>query len=291
VFDVYDVIHRKMQTCSKPIFAVMPSISTAGREVKEYRDKGHIVFYDEVVLGEAITKISNTPSPAEISSYEGKGMTKEVERILSGSLKGYLEEEKIQELLDLASIPRVRTLTASTIEELKVNMNEISYPLAMKVIGPLHKSDVGGVILNIDNNDQLESAFDKMRKIEGFEGVLVQPMVEGMELFLGATYEENFGHMIYCGLGGIFVEAIKDVKSGLVPLNFDEAMSMINSLKSVRILEGIRGQQGIDKGSFADIIVKLSELLRAAPMIKEMDLNPLIGKGYDIVAVDARIRI
>lgn len=291
VFDVYEVIHRKMQTCTKPVFAVMPSISTAGREVKAYRDKGHIVFFDEVVLGEAITKIFNTPRPAEISSYEGKEMAKEVGQILAGSEEGYLAEEKIHELLDLAGIPRVKTLTFYAFEKLKARVHEISYPLVMKIIGPLHKSDVGGVVLNINDEDQLRSAFEKMQRIEGFEGVLVQPMIEGRELFLGVTYEENFGHMIYCGLGGIFVEAIKDVKSGLVPLNFDEALNMINSLKSVKILEGIRGQQGIDKASFAEIIVKLSELLRAAPIIKEMDLNPLIGKGYDILAVDARIRI
>ena len=127
--------------------------------------------------------------------------------------------------------------------------------------------------------------------IEGSEGVLLQPMIKGMELFLGAAYEENFGPMIYCGLGGIFVEAIKDVASGLVPLHKEEALTMIRSLRSVKILEGIRGKEGVDIDLFAEIIVRLSNLLEASPMIKEMDLNPLMGTKSAIIAVDARIRI
>jgi len=108
---------------------------------------------------------------------------------------------------------------------------------------------------------------------------------------VGAKYEPKFGHLVLCGLGGIFIEVLKDVSAGLSPLCNDEAISMIRSLKSYKIIQGVRGQAGIDEQKFADILLHLSALLQAAPEIKELDLNPLLGRGEMIVAVDARIRI
>lgn len=291
VFDVYNVIDKKMKTCKKPIFPVMPSITTAGKEIEVFRNKGNIVFNDEVELGKAISKIAQTPEPADQLVEKERSKRERVDEILSDAEPGYLEEENIHELLDLFKIPFVKTITVNSLSKLRSRSAEIYFPIVMKVIGPVHKSDVGGVILNINNEKEMEAAFHKMERIEGYEGVLVQPMLEGTELFLGATCEENFGHMIFCGLGGIFVEAIKDVNSGLVPVGKEEALLMIRSLRSIKILEGIRGKEGVDIESFAEIMVKLSRLLESAPMIKELDLNPLMGKGKEIVAVDARIRI
>ncbi len=291
VFDVYNVIDKKIKSNKKPIFAVMPSITTAGREIEVFRNKGNIVFNDEVELGKALAKIACTPEPAEKLIREESPDKERVDLILSTASSGYLEEEKIHELLDLFEIPRAKTLMARNLSELRTSFGELAFPIAMKVIGPVHKSDVGGVALNIKNQKDMEEAFYTMEKIEGFEGVLIQPMVEGTELFLGATYEEKFGHMILCGLGGIYVEAIKDVNSGLVPVAKDEALSMIRSLRSVKILEGLRGKEGVDIEIFAGIIVKLSKLLESAPRIRELDLNPLMAKGEEIIAVDARIRI
>ncbi len=291
VFDVYNVIDKKMKTCKKPIFPVMPSITTAGKEIEVFRNKGNIVFNDEVELGKAISKIAQTPEPAEQLVVKESSKQDRVDEILSDEEPGYLEEEKIHELLDLFEIPRVKTITINSLSELRSRSAEIRFPIVMKIIGPIHKSDAGGVILNINHEKEMEAAFHKMERIDGYKGVLVQPMLAGTELFLGATCEENFGHMIFCGLGGIFVEAIKDVSSGLIPLGKEEALLMIRSLRSIKILEGIRGKEGVDIESFAGIMVKLSRLLESAPMIKEMDLNPLMGKGKEIVAVDARIRI
>jgi acetyltransferase len=97
--------------------------------------------------------------------------------------------------------------------------------------------------------------------------------------------------MILCGLGGIFIEVLKDVSSGLSPLGMDEALSMIRSLKSYSIIKGVRGQKGVNEMKFAEVLVKLSALLKAAPEIMELDFNPLLGKEDAVVAVDARIRI
>ena len=115
---------------------------------------------------------------------------------------------------------------------------------------------------------------------------MVQKMLKGTELFIGAKYEERFGHVVLCGLGGIFVEVLKDVSSGLAPLSYGEAFSMIHSLRGYKILKGTRGQKGINEQKYAEIIVRLSTLLRFATEIKEMDLNPLLADENGVVAVD-----
>jgi len=121
--------------------------------------------------------------------------------------------------------------------------------------------------------------------------VLIAVQAEGMELFVGAKYEPKFGHILLCGIGGIFVEVFKDVTSGLAPLTQDEALSMIRNLKAYPLVKGFRGKPGVNRHKFAEIIVRLSSMLRFATEIKEMDINPLMGRGDQIVAVDARITI
>jgi acetyltransferase len=123
------------------------------------------------------------------------------------------------------------------------------------------------------------------------KAVMVQPMLKGVELFAGAKYEEKFGHIVLCGLGGIFVEIFKDVASGLAPLATEEALSMIRSLRGYKVFQGARGKKGIDEHQFAKIVVQLSALLRFATEIKELDINPLLATEKGIIAVDARVRI
>ena len=122
-------------------------------------------------------------------------------------------------------------------------------------------------------------------------GVLLQPMLSGTELFAGMKREDNFGHLILFGLGGIFIEVFKDVRSMLSPLHKDEIESEIRNLKSYKIIQGTRGEKGINEEKFIDIILRLSALVHIAPEIAEMDLNPLLGTSENVVAVDARIRI
>jgi acetyltransferase len=119
----------------------------------------------------------------------------------------------------------------------------------------------------------------------------MQPMLSGTELFVGAKKEPKFGTMVLAGLGGIFIEVLKDVNAGLAPLSKEEAMTMINNLRGYKILKGVRGQEGVNIEKFADIIVRVSALVNAAPEIAEMDLNPLLGKPEHVTAVDARIRV
>jgi acetyltransferase len=130
-----------------------------------------------------------------------------------------------------------------------------------------------------------------MMQLEGAISVMIQPLLSGTELFAGAKRENKFGHLILCGLGGIFVEAKKDVNAGLAPLTAGEAAYMVKSLQAYPILEGIRGQEGIDIPAYIDILCRLSQLVTMAPEIMEMDLNPLLGTKAGVLVVDARIRV
>ncbi|MBN2864275.1 MAG: acetate--CoA ligase family protein [Bacteroidales bacterium] len=289
--EIYDLLHRKLIECDKPLFPILPSVSSSQTELEYFLSKGHVNFPDEVVLGRALTKISNTPGPADGKIFLQDVDVPLIRTIIEEAPQGYQEPGTIQRLLGAAKIPTVQEAVVTSRKELHSLADRLGFPLALKVVGPVHKSDVGGVTLNIKSRTHLEAEFSRMRKIKDVRAVLVQKMISGTELFIGAKYEPTFGHVILCGLGGIFVEVLGDVSSGLAPLTFREAESMIRSLKSYRIIRGTRGKPGIDENKFAEIIVRLSSLLRFAVEIKEMDLNPLIGNEDAITAVDARIRI
>lgn len=289
--EIYNLLHRKIQECRKPIFPILPSVSSSSTELDQFLGKGHVNFSDEVLLGMALTKISNTPYPADQKIFLKEIDVHLVRKIIDNSPNGYIEPVVIQQLLTAAKIPVLKEYVITDKEELLTVAAETGFPLVMKVVGPVHKSDVGGVTLNIKSQNYLESEFVRMMEINDVKAVLVQPMLSGTELFIGAKYEPGFGHVILCGLGGIFVEVLGDLSSGLAPLTFGEAESMIRNLKSYRILRGTRGKPGINESKFAEMIVRLSSLLRYAPEIKEMDLNPLIGTMDNITVVDARIRI
>ena len=292
IYEVYDVLHKKIKECRKPIFPILPSVSTAGPEVQEFLRRGHVNFSDEVTLATALSQVMRTPKPAppEVQLY-GIDIPRLNTIIYNIQQNGYLPPEQVREILDCAGIPMVPELVSTSKAELSAFAEKVGFPVVAKVVGPVHKSDVGGVALNIRSKEVLEAEFERMMKIADATAVMVQKMIKGTELFIGAKYEERFGHVVLCGLGGIFVEVLRDVSSGLAPLSYDEAFSMIHSLRGYKILKGTRGQQGINERKYAEIIVRLSTLLRFATEIKEIDINPLLGDENGITAVDARILI
>lgn len=292
LYEAYDVLHKKILECKKPIFPILPCLNTAGPEVAEFLSKGHVNFSDEVTLGTALSQIMRTPQPVpQEINLMGVDIPK-IRKIIDGiDENGYVTPDIVRQLLTCAKIPVVPEMVAGTKKELTAFAEKIGYPVVAKVVGPVHKSDVGGVALNVRSSEQLGMEFDRMMKIQDASAVMIQKMISGRELFVGAKYEPRFGHVVLCGLGGIFVEALKDVASGLAPLSADEVRTMIRSLRGYKILQGIRGQKGINEEKFIEIIQRLSVLLRYAIEIKEMDINPLLADGDDIVAVDARIRI
>ena len=292
LFEAYDVLDQKIKECKKPIFPILPSLHTAGPEVEEFLKRGHVNFSDEVTLATALSQVMRTPQPAppEVQLY-GIDIPRLNKIIFDIHTNGYVQPQVVREILECAGIPLVPELVSTSKDELIAFAQKVGYPVVAKVVGPVHKSDVGGVALNIRTAEHLALEYDRMMQIEGATGVMVQKMLKGTELFIGAKYEERFGHVILCGLGGIFVEVLKDVSSGLAPLSYGEAFSMIHSLRGYKILKGTRGQKGINEQKYAEIIVRLSTLLRFATEIKEMDLNPLLADENGVVAVDARILI
>ena len=292
LYEAYETLHQKILECRKPIFPILPSLHTAGPEVAEFLEKGHVNFSDEVTLATALSQIMHTPQPAppEVQLY-GIDIL-QLHKIISGiTTNGYVSPQTVRDILSCAGIPMVPEMVSDQKDALVAFAQRIGYPVVAKVVGPIHKSDVGGVTLNIRTPEHLALEFERMMLIDGATGVMVQKMLKGTELFIGAKYEERFGHVVLCGLGGIFVEVLKDVRSGLAPLSYGEAYSMIRSLRGYKILKGTRGQQGINEQKYAEIIVRLSTLLRFATEIKEMDINPLLADANDVVAVDARILI
>lgn len=291
VKDVYRVLDQKMKACKKPIYPILPSVLNVKKDLAYFLSHGNINFPDEVLLGRALTRVYRTPAPSEEHiMLEGVDVPR-IRQIIESCETGQLPPEKIHELFSAASIPFVKELVCTTIEMTLAAAHEIGFPMVMKVIGPIHKTDVGGVSLNIRSDESIRLEFNRMMNIPETTAVLIAEQAEGIELFLGAKYEPKFGHVILCGIGGIFVEVLKDVTSGLAPLTFDEAVSMIRNLKAYPIIKGFRGNPGVNREKFAEIIVRLSSMLRFATEIKEMDINPLLGRGDRIVAVDARITI
>lgn len=292
LYEAYDVLHKKILECKKPIFPILPSVVTAGPEVQEFLGKGHVNFSDEVILATALTQVLKTPTPAPAETkLMGVDIPKIREIIAGIHDDGFIAPQQVRQLLECAKIPLVPEKVASSKEELVAFAEQVGYPVVAKVVGPVHKSDVGGVALNIRSARHLEEEFDRMMQIKDAKGVMVQKMLKGTELFIGAKYEPRFGHVVLCGLGGIFVEVLKDVSSGLAPLSRGEAESMIHSLRGYKIIQGTRGQKGVNEEAFIEIIQRLSILLRHAVEIKEIDINPLLADGDDVVAVDARILV
>ncbi len=291
VNDVYSVIDEKMRTCKKPIFPVLPSFINARDEIQEFLDKGRINFPDEVELGRALLKVYQLSPPVSENIVLPDVDKGKIRDVISKAENGFIKPDQVIAILDAAHVPRAEEHVAESLEETVAVADQTGYPVAMKVIDVLHKSDIGGVVLNVQDSNHLTKEYERLTTIQDVTGVLIQPMLKGTELFAGLKYQPDFGSLILCGLGGIFVEVMKDVQYGLSPLTIDEALEMIRNLKGYQIFKGTRGQKPVSEKLFADILVKLSALAETAPEIEEMDINPLLGNEKQVIAVDTRIKI
>lgn len=291
VFDVYDLLDRKMKECKKPIYPILPSIINVKDEIAHFLAKGRVNFPDEVVFGNALAKVYHAPKPQVAEPKLPQINVSAIRRVIDGADNGYLSPEKLQELLDAAGINRAGEAVVTSAEAAVQSAHKLGFPVVMKVVGPVHKSDVGGVVLNVKDAETVTREFNRMISIKDTTAILIQPMLSGVELFVGAKREDKFGHMVLCGLGGIFIEVLKDVNAGLAPIAENEALDMIQRLKGYKILQGVRGQEPVNEQHFAEMVSRVSALVMAAPEIFEMDLNPLLGRKDRVVAVDARIRI
>jgi acetyltransferase len=161
----------------------------------------------------------------------------------------------------------------------------------MKVIGPLHKTEVNGVMLNINNIDQAVNAFERLMIIPDASAVLLQEMVKGEELYCGAVRQGDFGHVVLCGLGGVFLELIQDTASALAPMSYGEVKSMVESLKAYPLIKGYRNKKGLNEEKFIEVVMRIGALVHIAPEISELDLNPIKADENNMIVVDSRICI
>lgn len=293
VTEVYNVLHQKLSTCKKPIYPVLPSPIQAKEETEHFVNLGRTFFPDEVSLATALAKVYYTPKPQiiETTNYSDYNI-EDFQKIISNCENdSFISPELVSQFLDAVHINQLPQIVSNSLDDLKNQCKKFNFPMVMKVVGPIHKSDVGGVILNISNFEELEKAYNKIISIKDSTAVLVQPMVKGTELFVGVKKEKDFGHLIFFGLGGIFIEVLKDVNFSLSPLNKDQALNLIKNIKAYPIIKGIRGQKGINEDNLAEIIMRISDLVNNVPEIEEMDINPLIATETDIYAIDARIKI
>ena len=291
-YEVYKVLDEKMKTCKKPIFPILPSIINVKDEIDDFiKNKHRINFPEECVFGNALCKVYNTPKPQPENPVMPEVDVKRIREVIDGCDNGYIDPDKIYQLLDAAGIAQKQIRVVDQKQQAVDFANEVGYPLVMKVVGPVHKSDEGGVTLNVRDIETVQKEFDRLMAIKDTCAVEMYPMLDGTEVYIGAIRDAKFGHQVFFGLGGIFIEVLKDVQSALAPVNIDEAKELLTKLRGYKILQGVRGQQPVNVDVYAEQIARVSALVQAAPEIAEMDLNPLLGNPKNVVAVDARIRI
>lgn len=284
---VYKAIIDAMDALPLPIFpSFSPSLSAAEALLK-YRAAGKCYFEDEVSMARAVGRMVNRPRTSPPASDPAGYNRKEVVGILK-DVTGVVPPDQTRRVLQAAGIPLPREQRVDTRQQLAKVESVLPPPWVMKVIGPLHKSDFGAVATGVAPTEA-EEIFERLMKIDGAQGVLVQETVQGPEVIMGLSREGDFGHLVAFGLGGVMAEALGDIKFGLSPLCAEEAERMVRSIRALPILKGYRGRPGMDIDRLTDLLVRVSLLGRDIPKIKEMDLNPLKGVRDRIAAVDVRI--
>jgi acyl-CoA synthetase (NDP forming) len=228
---------------------------------------------------------------------------KDCEIIIQNALKERrpLLENEAQQICTLHHIPTPRSEKASNVDEAVLKAKEIGFPVVLKVISPqiLHKSDVGGVILNVKDEKELEVQYEKLLVGIGKRepsakvlGVLVEKMMPpSTEVIVGGIRDSQFGPSIMFGIGGIFAEIYDDVAFRVAPIDKIDASNLIQELKGYKILEGARGKPPADLDSIIDILINVSDLIMEHDAINQLDLNPVIVYPDSACAVDTRIII
>ncbi len=211
----------------------------------------------------------------------------------------YLTEIESKQMLKGAGIDTTEIRLAKSKEEAISLSKEIGFPVALKIVSAdvLHKSDAGGVKLSLNSEEEVAKAFDDIISAikehepkAKIEGVAVQNMARpGTEVIIGMYKDAQFGPVLMFGLGGIFVEVLKDVAFRIVPLAKRDAQEMIKEIKGYPILEGYRGQEPANIGVLEDLLLKVSDFVERRPEIKELDINPIFAYKDGALAVDARV--
>lgn len=310
VENVADVVIDASKKTEKPIFTTFIGGQRIKKAIEKLKSNGIANFTDPSVAINAYSKLiqfvelvkkeASVESPLDISIENTRKAGEILERLKSNGISEIGGEEAF-EILSLYGFSFPDRALAKTPMEAVAIAERIGYPVVMKVSSPhiLHKTDVGGVKLNLTNEKAVYNAFleitSNVQRVmpEAFiEGVMVYEMVTGgKEIILGVSYDKTFGHMIMFGLGGIYVEVLKDVSFRIIPVTEQEAFAMIDEIRASRILDGVRGEKPYDKRDIANCIRKLSKLVQDFPEIKEVDINPYLVMHNGGIGLDARIII
>lgn len=225
----------------------------------------------------------------------------EAQRFLEKAIqqkKKFLTVQESKKILLLESFPVNPTGFGTDLKEVLAEAEKIGFPVVLKVSSQdiIHKSDIGGVVTEIRSINELKEKFDQMQqrisqkvpnaKIEGY---VIEKMESGIELLVGSTVDPMFGPILAFGLGGIYVEVLKDVVFRLIPIEREDAIEMLSEIKAAKILDGIRGQPPVNKKALVDLLIKTSIFIDHHPEIEELDLNPVFATEKGVSVVDARI--
>jgi acetyltransferase len=283
VYDVYKILDKHIKKSSKPIYPILPSLINVASEINEFHSQSNVSFPFEVLFGQALTKaMQNSPG------FDAKENIKPQKNLTPKNT--YINPIKVNHYLKEFDLPIIEEIVSENLDEILLFAKK-HFPVVMKVVGPLHKTEVNGVILNIKSIEEVKKAYQKLISIPGAEAVLIQKQFSGIELYVGAKKEDKFDHLIYFGMGGVFIEVLQDIEKVLIPTNEQEILYRLKKLKAYPILKGYRGQKGIDLDQYKDLILKLDQLLQAHPEILELDFNPVLANQNELKIVDARIKI
>jgi acetyltransferase len=305
--DCEEVAHRLAEiaaTAGKPIVCIILTIEEKfGKVIRLVRESGIPVYDFPEAASKALAAMMkyNQVLLREAPAYQEYKSDKEKAQGIISRYRGqdrFMSQADVFELLRCYQIPAVRTVRVQTREELQKEAKKLTSPFVLKVDAEeiVHKSDAGGVCLDLKDEASLLEAFDLMAgkfKEHKPAFVLQEQRVEGKEVIMGAKANEGIGPMLMFGLGGVFVEILKDVQFRLAPLSQQDAMEMIRSIQGFPVLKGARGAGPVDIDALAETLIRLSQLCSDFPEIDEMDLNPVFafeeGKGVEVV--DARLKV
>ena len=209
-------------------------------------------------------------------------------------------EYEVKRILADFGVDITQEIICETAQQATDAAKRIGYPVVMKMVSNevIHKSDIGGVAVGLQDQESVEQTFRSMEAIfkktwaiEKLTGISVQEMVSGEEVIIGAVKDPQFGQMLMVGMGGVFVEVFRDVAYRLAPISDDEALEMLMELKGRKLLQGYRGSQGVNMPSLCKTIAGVSNVLYELPEVSEMDLNPVFANQDRVVVADARILI
>jgi acetyltransferase len=271
-----------------------------GVPVYDYPESASLAMSYLTKYSQIRKRFSRKPKPVSLSVYRSKA-----EEVISSSLESQsdaiMSSAEVIELLEAYGIPYVESTKASSLQEAVKAAEVIGYPVVMKVdVADIHhKTDIKGVILDIRNKEELLAAFGRLDDVivehsAAKPSFVIQRMLQkGREFIIGVTRDSIFGPMIMCGLGGVFVDVIRDVNFKLPPLSVLDAQQMLESLKVYKLLTGVRGEERVNIELLAEVILRVSKMAENHPELIELDLNPIFisPAGHPSRVVDARVRV